>query len=187
MKRTGLIIAILVFTLNMNAQISFGAKTGLNISNITGDATDGNEVKVGLAIGAVAEFKLSESFAIQPEIIYSSQGSDTKNSNVKLKMNYLNVPLMAKYYPTENLSLQLGPQVGFLVSAKVDNGKTSVKVDDNLKTIDLGLSFGVGYKLDFGLFFDARYNLGLSDINDYNTINENYNAVINFSVGYFFN
>jgi len=186
MKKLVLVITILVFSFSMNAQ-SFGAKAGLNISNISGDATDSNETKVGLALGAVAEFKLSEIFAFQPEIVYSSQGVATKDSKVKLKMNYLNVPLIAKYYPTENLSLQLGPQIGFLVSAKVDDGERTVDVDDNLKTIDLGLSLGLGYKLDSGLFFDARYNFGLSDINDYQTNNKNHNSVINFSVGYFFN
>ncbi len=187
MKKLVLVIAILVFTLNMNAQISFGAKSGINIASISGDNTDLFEPKIGLVIGGVAEFKISDAFAVQPEILFSQQGISIENSNTKLKMNYLNLPIMAKYYPTTSLSLQFGPQIGFLLSAKADNGKVTVDRNDNFKTVDLGLGFGIGYKLDFGLFFDARYNIGLININDVNGTDKNYNSILNFSVGYYFN
>ena len=90
---------------------------------------------------------------------------------------------MGKYYLTKGFSLEAGPQIGFLLSAK--NDKTDVK--DSFNTVDFGVNFGLGYKLDNGLNFGARYNLGLSDINNIdNSSNKNRIGVFQLSVGYFF-
>jgi len=55
-----------------------------------------------------------------------------------------------------------------------------------MNSLDYGVNFGVGYTMDFGLFIDARYNLGLANIVDSDDIT-NKNNVINISVGYYFN
>ncbi|GAL64444.1 outer membrane beta-barrel protein [Algibacter lectus] len=90
---------------------------------------------------------------------------------------------MGKYYLTKGLSLEAGPQVGFLVSAKQDD----VNLKDSYKGLDLGVNFGLGYKLDNGLNFSARYNVGLSDVNDVDSFNDKYkNGVMQVSIGYFF-
>lgn len=59
---------------------------------------------------------------------------------------------------------------------------------DEIKGIDFGINFGLGYKLASGIFLDARYNLGLSNINDLEGSDElkNQNQVIQVSVGYLF-
>jgi len=62
--------------------------------------------------------------------------------------------------------LEAGPQEGFLMSAKAKVGGESEDLKDVTKGIDFGLDFRVGYKMDSGLNFGCRYNLGLSDIND---------------------
>ena len=70
-----------------------------------------------------------------------------------------------------------------LFSAK--NDKTDVK--NSFKTFDFGVNFGLGYKLDNGLNFGARYNLGLTDINNLDNPSSKYkNGVFQISVGYFF-
>lgn len=100
---------------------------------------------------------------------------------------------MGKYYVTEGLSLQAGPQIGFLLSAK---GKTEASamglsieeeedVKDEFKGLDFGLNFGAGYELENGLGFDVRYNLGLSNISDYDDANGG-NGVFQITVGYAF-
>jgi hypothetical protein len=90
---------------------------------------------------------------------------------------------MGKYYVTKGLSLEAGPQIGFLLSAKNDN--TDVK--NSFKTFDFGVNFGLGYKLENGLNFGARYNFGLSNINNLDDSSSKYkNGVFQIYVGYFF-
>lgn len=183
MKKVLLVTVIAVLGLaNVNAQeIKFGAKGGLNFASISGDNTGDIETVTAFNFGLLAEIPLTEKFSFQPELMYSGQGYSFNDDTVAL--NYLNIPLMGKYYLTKGLSLEAGPQVGFLLSAKNDD--TDVK--DSFNTVDFGVNFGLGYKLDNGLNFGARYNLGLSDINNIDGFNgKSKNGVFQLSVGYFF-
>ena len=79
--------------------------------------------------------------------------------------------------------VEAGPQAGFLLAAK--NGKADVK--DSFHTFDFGVNFGLGYKLESGFNFAARYNLGLTVINNLeNSSGKNKNGVFQLSVGDFF-
>ncbi|TYP75201.1 outer membrane protein with beta-barrel domain [Aquimarina intermedia] len=190
---------------NLSAQeeaVRFGAKAGLNIASITGDFTDELSSKIGFTLGGVVEIPVSDKFAFQPEVLFSTQGAKYEDSDVgfsdesTVKLSYINIPMMAKFYVAEGLSLQAGPQLGILVSAKDEGEYTEQNVTveydtdikDDLSTVDFGLNFGLGYQLEGGLFFDGRYNLGLSNINDYegsDNVNQK-NSVIQFAVGYKF-
>lgn len=183
MKKIVLVTVIAVFGLvKVNAQeIKFGAKAGINLASISGDNTENIDAVTSFNFGLVAEIPISEKFSFQPELMYSGQGYSFNDNTIAL--SYLNIPLMGKYYLTKGLSLEAGPQVGFLLSAKNE----SIDVKDSFKTLDFGLNFGVGYKLENGLNFGARYNLGLSDINNIDGFNsKNKNGVFQVSVGYFF-
>ncbi|MBQ4804690.1 PorT family protein [Aquimarina sp. MMG015] len=186
MKKVILIIVITVFTIsNVNAQdFNLGVKGGLNFATLTG----ANHSEIGWTtdfnLGIMAEIKISDKFSLQPELMYSGQGyGSSVDSEGIIALNYLNVPLMSKYYVTKGLSLEAGPQIGFLLSTK--GGTQDYK--DQFKTMDFGVNFGVGYKLDNGLYFSARYNLGLSNINNIDGISDkNRNGVFQLSIGYFF-
>lgn len=144
----------------------------------------------------MAEIQISEKFSFQPELIFSSQGSDSSEDfegndfEGSVKVNYLNVPLMAKYYVADGLSLEVGPQIGLLLSTTDEYEGEEDDIKDLLKSTDFGVNFGVGYKLESGLNFSARYNMGLSDNIDadgFKTDGAEYkNSVIQLSVGYFF-
>ena len=174
------VVTVLGFT-NVNAQeIKFGVKGGLNFANISGDNTKGVDVVTSFNFGVVSEIPISEKFSFQPELMYSGQGYGFNDNTVEL--SYLNVPLMGKYYVTKGLSVEAGPQIGFLLAAK--NEKTNVK--DSFNTFDFGVNFGLGYKLANGLNFGVRYNQGLTDINNIdNSSSKNKNSVFQLSVGYF--
>lgn len=183
MKQVLLVTIIAVLgLLKVNAQeIKFGAKGGLNFASISGDNTEDIELVTAFNFGVLAEIPITEKFSFQPELMYSGQGYSFDDNTVAL--NYLNIPLMGKYYLTKGLSLEAGPQIGFLLSAKNDN--TDIK--DSFNSVDFGVNFGLGYKLDNGLNFGARYNLGLSDINNIDGFSDkNKNRVFQLSVGYFF-
>jgi len=212
MKKTILALALALGMFSGNGQeINFGAKAGLNLASFTGDET-GDDLKnrTGFHIGAVAEFSLSEKFSLQSELLYSTQGSkfefiqsgvnfsfDNKSTII---LDYITLPIMAKYYVAKGLSVEAGPQIGFLLSAEeeiefnqtidgqTDSGFEERDIKDLISNVDFGVNFGLGYKLENGLNFVARYNLGLTNIYDFEGSNnfKRQNSVFQFSVGYSF-
>jgi hypothetical protein len=108
-------------------------------------------------------------FAVQPEIVYSTQGAKYKlnNETTNFNLSYINVPVLFQYMFENGLRLQAGPQLGVLVAAKSKTGSTTIDNKENIKPIDLALSLGAGYIIpSIGLGIDVRYNLGLNNIND---------------------
>ena len=168
-------VALMAFGLTTQAQeIKFGVKAGVNFATLGGDIEDVSS-RTGFHVGAVGEFMLSEQFSIQPELIYSMQGAKAEYNDglfdveETAKYDYLNLPIMAKYYLMEGLSLHAGPQVGFLISSKgeVESDEESFEGDiEDVASIDFGLAGGAEYELPIGLFFQARYYAGLSNAYD---------------------
>ncbi|MCF1192823.1 PorT family protein [Mangrovimonas sp. AS39] len=194
MRKLILTTSLLIFGfLSSYAQtVSFGVKAGANFANLYGDLDDAS-MKIGFHVGGVAEIMINDKFGVQPEILFSDQGAkeDFEGVDISYNLSYINVPIMAKYYATENLSLEAGPQIGFLVDSKVKakyEGDSATTDLEDISTLDFGFNFGLGYKLNNGLNFGARYNLGLSNVydgegSDDEKIN---NGVIQVSVGFMF-
>jgi opacity protein-like surface antigen len=202
------VAALLTIGFTAQAQeIKYGIKAGLNLADWGMDAENTN-VRPGLNVGVLAEINFTENFAIQPEVVYSQQGTKlTVNTftynqppyttEYTSKLDYINVPIAAKYYIIDGLSIQAGPQVGFLINAKdrVEvpesiGGDISVEQDakDGYKKVDFSILGGIGYDLPLGIFVQARYTYGLSNINDDKETSDVKlsNNVISFSVGYKF-
>ena len=200
-----LLITVFAFSF-LNAQdISFGLKAGPNFADLNFSDSGGEEFETRTAfhVGGVVELSFSDKFSVQPELLFSSVGAKIEESEGEASMkvqfieNYLSVPIMLKFYPIEGLSLQAGPQIGFLLSAKSkweisgagsgEDGTEEEDMKDEFESIDFGVGFGVGYKMDMGLFFDARYVLGMinvvKEIDDDEYVKNN---VIQLSVGYMF-
>lgn len=188
MKKLILITAVLVLPIAMvQAQdITFGAKIGLNLSTLQPDLTD-PATRTSFHLGGMAEIPLMDDFSIQPELLFSSQGvKDESDDDEQVILNYLAIPVMAKYYVADNLSIEGGPQLGILLKAEVEDDGETFDIKDNTKSTDIGFALGLGYKLDNGVNFGARYFFG-SDINDIDSDSDKIkNRVIQFSIGYFF-
>ncbi|HLV50693.1 MAG TPA: porin family protein [Flavobacterium sp.] len=160
-------IAVVGFSVTGLAQqqVKFGPKAGVNLATLSGD--DDAEMKIGFHVGAVAEIKFNDKFSLQPEVLYSAQGAQSKeNTDIKTNNDYINIPIMAKYYFVEGFSLELGPQVGFLMKAEAKGENGSLDTKDFYKSVDFGVGVGLAYDLPQGFFVNARYNLGLSKINE---------------------
>ncbi|WP_291114242.1 porin family protein [Flavobacterium sp. UBA6135] len=214
------LVVVLLTTLNVAAQkVTFGAKAGLNLATLTGDVEDMKSL-TGYHVGGSAEFKITEKFSVQPELLYSLEGGKSSffyedeisriDTEEKMKLGYLNLPIMAKYYVADGLSLEAGPQIGYLLHANShydydvnignefvikESGKEDIK--DFVEKINVGINFGLGYQLKNNLFFQARYHLGLTNINkdlqsdDFEeepseSVGKIKNSSFQFSIGYRF-
>ena len=154
------------------AQIKFGIKAGANFSKFSGDdAKYGGaspKFRTGFAGGGLVNIGLNEMFSVQPEVLYSMEGTMYKESGAKLifKNDYINVPVLLQYNNPSGVYAETGPQIGFLMSAKMSDGDNSVDAKDGFKKINFSWGLGAGYKLSNGLGIGARYNLGLANIID---------------------
>jgi len=148
---------------------NFGIKGGLNVYNVKDDNESNYDSKTGLHVGLFAHMHLNKQWALQPELLYSGQGAKftTSGTESKLKLDYINIPLMLQYMFDNGFRIEAGPQVGFLVGAKTETNGTNVDVKDQLKGADFGLGLGLGYiHVPTGFGVDARYNFGLSNITE---------------------
>lgn len=183
------ILASAVVAAYSQAQVAIGLKGGPNFAKINTEESAGEnyENRTGFHLGAFTLIKLTK-IGIQPEILFSQQGSTLKYSgspDVEANFSYVNIPVILKLYTVAGINLQAGPQFGFLTSAKTKvDGIGEEDIKDELKGSDLSLALGAGWDLPFGLTIDARYNLGLSKINDDDAAPDAKNQVIQFSVGY---
>lgn len=187
----------LMFTCIAQAQEYFriGLKGGVNFSNFAGKDARQSYFKdrKDIHLGLLSEILIAEQFALQPEIVYSSQGGRSGSHNfnelsgedVNFKVDYISLPVMLKYFIVPGLSIDVGPRFSFLVDARAEatsKGRaTSLDITNRTEKFDLGIAGGVGYDLPWGFLVQARYLRGFSNIYE----NANYrNSLIQLSVGY---
>ncbi|PTT00030.1 hypothetical protein DBR27_13070, partial [Flavobacterium sp. HMWF030] len=163
-------------------KVKLGIKAGLNISSLTFDESElSSSSKTGFTAGVMVEIPLAKNFSLQPELLYSQQGTktsffdqDVTNSNFKgtIELNYLNIPLMLKYYVIKGLSIQAGPQIGLLLKANSkyqDNflgyeNQESFNLKKYSNGIDTSINFGLGYQFKDKFYTDFRYNISYSNV-----------------------
>ncbi len=184
MKRSFLLLGLaLGLTGAAQAQTArFGIKAGASLTNFTGKGSDGADYKFGFNGGFLANFGLNDAVSIQPEVLYSMKGAKGSDSSTgtnitsTVNLNYIDVPVLV-HVNAGGLFFELGPQVGFLASAKAKleaNGQSySEDVKSQLKTVDFGYAAGLGYQLAAGPGIGLRYNGGFVDVSKDNSNSNN--------------
>ncbi len=184
---------------NMNSMaVSFGVKGGVNFATITGDDFDSPDSRTSFHVGALAEFPVAEIFSVQVEALYSGQGFESDidgdlfggDGKIEYQLDYINVPVLAKFYLIEGLSIEAGPQFSFKVNEEIDinpNGDDGdFPLDDTdyeAKDFEFGIAAGLTFQTDMGLFATGRYNLGVTDIIEDSDAR---NSVFQIGIGYKF-
>lgn len=186
---------LLAETAFSQAQLSVGLKGGLNFSklDLNSSVATNYDNRTGYHAGLFTLVKFGP-FGIQPEVIFSKQGSTytVSTTNYEANFDYINVPIILKFYLPLKINLQAGPQFGFLSASELINTATGVKDPKSAgdlfsKTSDVAIAVGAGWDLPFGLTVDFRYNIGLSDIEIQPSVTQPVtfnNKVIQLSVGY---
>jgi len=178
------VLAITLLLLASQAHAQFGIKGGVNQAVLSGRVGEDATYKTYFHAGIFYELKLIGPLSIQPEALYSLQGSQLKGTSTitstdyKTQLNYIQVPILLKatFGP---LYVEAGPQFGYLVSAN-EEGRVQVRntsgqvafrdvnqsATDNYKRNDFALCAGVGVKLGSVVRVGGRFTAGLNDIND---------------------
>jgi hypothetical protein len=153
-----------------------GAKAGVNINKITGQSYKSG-FNYNYLLGGFMQFNFSKRFGLQPEINFVQSTSEFSNdaSNVyddlfrdgsqrKAKLDYLKIPLLLNINigPSKRVKLQLGPQVGGLLNQTIDSLKNNHNI---FKKGDWAAVGGLWIQIPF-INLGARYEIGLSNLND---------------------
>ncbi|MDQ6814324.1 MAG: PorT family protein [Bacteroidota bacterium] len=158
-----------------NAQkLGIGGKIGANLNKISGQQfKDG--YNLGYFLGGFAEIDLNKKWGIQPEVLwnqvntrhadnYNAITSSFRDSTGTIKLKYLTIPVLLRYNVGSMLTLNAGPQFGILL----DQHQTLLKNGQNaFKNGDFSLVAGATINVA-SLRIYGRYNIGLSNISDYN-------------------
>lgn len=181
------IIGVFAFAGLANAQVNLGVKAGYALSSIDSSSSFASyHSKSTYYGGLLSEVKFGR-IAVQGEVLYTELGA---TENVSLLPGYLTtdislhsilVPIMAKYYIADNFSVGVGANFGFVVSAQAKVSSTNAIVSSQLNGLGINGNRDIGnlistmqfspfisaeYNLPLGFFVDARYNFGVTNLND---------------------
>lgn len=171
------ILAVFGFSTTTTAQefVYFGIKGGANFSNMTSDGFEDNNSRTGFHLGLLSEIPVGESFSVQPEVLYSTQGTEANrviagdSYEGEYQLDYIQVPVLAKLYLIDGLSLEAGPSFNFLVDEDVEFNTPLREGDVDTEygsTFEFGGALGASYKFNNGFFASARYTQGFTDAFD---------------------
>jgi len=161
------VISFIAFT-GFGQGLSGGIKAGVNFSNesySSSSITFTPDGLVGFNGGLYLKAMLTEKIGIQPELLYSVQGSTITLFNTKVdnKYSYLNIPVLFRYNIIPLINVHAGPQLGINLSADQKSGGNSASFKNDVNTADFAVAFGAGFDLPVGFNGGIRYNLGLSN------------------------
>jgi len=160
------------------AQLRIGPIAGLQMTNLSGDNDSDNAMKLGAHVGGVINLGITDNLSIEPQVLYSMKGTQSdQDSDLKINLNYIDVPIHIKYRLDNGLFFFAGPNIGLLLSAKFDNGEDTEDIKDDMKGLDLGINVGAGYEFESGLGLALRYNMGFANVWDEEDFDQKNNAI----------
>ncbi|MBQ6750145.1 MAG: PorT family protein [Bacteroidaceae bacterium] len=184
-------------------------KVGLNIAGIATyehetDVDGEGGVRLAPVFALEAEYQLAPKFALVGGVQYSMQGDSEKGKfyRTKLRMtnkiDYINIPVLAKIGIARNLALKVGLQPSFNIRHDFElNGSNTVyhndgdlsKIGIDIKPFDLALPVGIAYEFNHHgsacLVAEARWNIGMLKIAEVES-GDPYNMVWQLTLGYRF-
>lgn len=178
---TSLLLLLMVWGSSSIAQeSSVGIKGGLNLSTISTDVGSDKNLIPGFHLGVFNKFAFSETFALQPELLFSTKGlkinyDETAIVDGETRFNtyYLDLPIYLVFNLSEAFQIQAGPYLSYLLSAKVKTDAdvlgffeidTEKELDrKNFNAFDYGVSAGISFNLD-PMVIGANYSMGLNPV-----------------------
>ncbi len=201
MRKIFLTTIILLFTFNVNAQnIKGGIYAGFNLSQVDGDEVFGYH-KIGLNCGPTAIVPIKKNFSVSIETIYNQKGSyqkpiykDTSYGMYRLKLNYVEVPILIHCKDKNKINFGAGVSWGKLVGFKEWEHKIPINWNKDsipYKKDDICALVEVDFPVYDRFRFNFRYSYSLSSIRTryfpiINTTRHQYNNMLTFRLLYVF-
>jgi hypothetical protein len=138
------------FLIQSYAQVSFGVKAGLNISNVK-DFSSVSKTRLGVHGGLLAEVGISKNFILQPELLYSVKGFKSPQSQISgeaiVSLNYISVSLLGGFRANKNIVILLGPEFNFLTKANSRFDGINHDLSNIYRKFDMAIDLGVAYHI----------------------------------------
>jgi len=180
MKRTLILLAILVMAGSAEAKIRVGLKGGMNFANLStnvspegGSTAPDSHIRTGWHAGAMMNIGLPVGLTIQPELLYSSKGA--KGTSV----GYIEIPVDLQWgikLPLLRPYLTLTPYASYAVNNNISGA--------DINKWDGGVGAGVG--VDIWKFqVSVKYFFGFSNVAKHSGDSSTQNRNLMFSLGIF--
>ena len=142
------LLALFSFSTAAAQDVSFGATTGFHNLSIRAKvgSVSASSGESGIFAGFFADIPVSDKFHVQPEVLYAAIFADGDSGNELI------VPILAKYYISDQFFAQAGPVIDVILDDA-----------EGLNAFGFGLGFGAGYDFSDTIFATARYSLGIND------------------------
>jgi hypothetical protein len=184
-KKILLSTVILILSIQLQAQLHFGARAGNNFARLSNNEAR-NVFELAqfpiktFHIGGIVQYEFSgfsDKFRLESGLLLSCKGGNSEYSvNQKITLNYLELPINAIFslgMGANEFQIVAGPYMGILVVGPA-------------KTMDLGINMGVGMEMD-AIIVRIQYGYGLTNITKGGFNSDDIkNRVISFSIGYLF-
>lgn len=214
MRNLLLFAVIFICSLHANAQVQYGIQAH-GVMSTASFAEDEGDVskdwKFGFGAGVFAEFDLFPNFSIKPSLNFMQKGVEVSSTfseeellmeqDLDVTLNYLEVPILFNFKPTDNFFIGAGPSFGYGLSGKIEGSLRfedeteeyveSVDIDAfddsedgaGFKRFDFGITAAAGYHITENLSIQAGYIHGLSNLADDSEFSDNEYKNRSFTLG----
>lgn len=189
MKKHVMILLVLVSAVSIISAGTFssGVSVGGNLAYVEVDPSSEGSPRYGLTGGLYGNYTFysmgeAVDFSVQPGVYYTMKGfravqptSPTTTTDLSVNNDYIELPILMKASFSLGLPVNsyvlAGPSVGYRIinNASTENPvvpAVETSVEAKYQDFDFGVVLGAGVDLDMGVSVDARFNLGLYNIED---------------------
>lgn len=177
MKKLLLLLTLVSFEFS-NAQTkekgAFEVTPKIGYTNFAESSNDGNTGSRNSAtLSITGDYYFNNRWSLRSGFSFDNMGGTYSFESIKFtdRLNYFSIPVNANWHfgSTRKWNLNFGLSPSFLVSSKIESNNKSVNFPDgSINSFQLGLSYGIGYKIEinkkFGILIDAQLFSGLTDI-----------------------
>ena len=186
MKKLLFIICILSF---LTASSQIRERGDIELYPTVGVSQSGTDLftnaRSSVKFGVLGDYFFNDRWSLRSGLVSWDMGDEGFLFFVRdFETNYIHIPVNANWHfgSTRKWNLNFGLSAGFLTSAE-ENG---VDIKDQIESFQLGISYGIGYKLElsekFSILFDWQAFAGITDYLTSETAEEE-NIATSLSIG----
>jgi len=193
-----LLVSLIQFRIEAQIKLGIGAAISPQWCYMTyvrsyANLFDGNdEPYLVSGIGLHADLQLVRWFSLETGLYYTPKGMVLKTPDVKLRINYLNIPIAARFSVPVNKRFSLDYFIGIYYLKLLNHSVKGREINNPKLFQNSTTSFMIGHgftvQLDptFSLFSNFRFDLSLSEVEKINTGIPGYNIGQSQHIGYGF-